>query len=389
MSSGPTGTAPDLVIVGGGVIGCSAAAFAAERGASVILLEAAGVGAGASGRNSGAVQHPFDPVLADLHTATLHVYRDLAEADDGFGFPASPAGLLLLTDDPAEAAAHARGLAGAHPELEARALAPDALREVEPLLAPDLSAVWLATGYPIPPDAATAAMGRRATRAGAEIRTGVTVDRVEWDGRRVRGVHLADGSTLEAAAILVAAGPWSPPLVDAGGEWRPLRPTHGVTVQVALPSPARCVLEEGVVHTVNRPVDALADTDLASTFSLVSVNSGGASTGTVGSTFLAAPPDAEATAPLLVARGARFVPSLARARILRSRVCMRPQSLDGLPLVGTLPGVEGLAVCTGHGPWGISTGPASAALVVDSILGRDDAGIPPELAPGRFGEVRS
>ncbi|HEX6655367.1 MAG TPA: FAD-dependent oxidoreductase, partial [Candidatus Limnocylindria bacterium] len=44
---------PDLLIVGGGIIGCSAAAFAAERGASVVLLEATEIGAGASGRNSG------------------------------------------------------------------------------------------------------------------------------------------------------------------------------------------------------------------------------------------------------------------------------------------------------------------------------------------------
>ena len=46
---------PDLLIVGGGIIGCSAAAFAAERGASVLLVEAAEIGAGASGRNSGVV----------------------------------------------------------------------------------------------------------------------------------------------------------------------------------------------------------------------------------------------------------------------------------------------------------------------------------------------
>ncbi len=81
---------PDLLIVGGGIIGCSAAAFAAERGASVVLVEATEVAAGASGRNSGVVQHPFDPVLAPLHEATLDHYRALA--DGGFSFPAEPAG---------------------------------------------------------------------------------------------------------------------------------------------------------------------------------------------------------------------------------------------------------------------------------------------------------
>ena len=74
----------DLAVIGGGIIGCSAAAFAAERGATVVLFEATEIGAGASGRNPGAVQHPFDPVLAPLYEATLDHYRALA--DGGFSF---------------------------------------------------------------------------------------------------------------------------------------------------------------------------------------------------------------------------------------------------------------------------------------------------------------
>ena len=55
--------AADVAILGGGIIGCSAAALLAERGASVVLVEATAIGAGASGRNMGAIQHPFDALL--------------------------------------------------------------------------------------------------------------------------------------------------------------------------------------------------------------------------------------------------------------------------------------------------------------------------------------
>jgi glycine/D-amino acid oxidase-like deaminating enzyme len=48
-----------------------------------------------------------------------------------------------------------------------------------------------------------------------------------------------------------------------------------------------------------------------------------------------------------------------------------------------VPGRRGLYVCAGHGSWGISTGPASARLVVDAILGRDPD-IPLALDPARF-----
>ena len=51
----------EVAVVGGGIVGVAAAAFLAEAGAKVTLAEQAEIGAGASGRNSGAVQHPFDP----------------------------------------------------------------------------------------------------------------------------------------------------------------------------------------------------------------------------------------------------------------------------------------------------------------------------------------
>ena len=67
----------DVAIIGGGIVGCAAAAFLAEAGAKVELYERDEVGAAASGRNSGSVQHPFDPVLTELHVETLEHYRGL------------------------------------------------------------------------------------------------------------------------------------------------------------------------------------------------------------------------------------------------------------------------------------------------------------------------
>ena len=371
---------PDLIVVGGGIIGCSAAAFAAGRGASVVLLETSEIGAGASGRNSGSVQYPFDPILARLHLRTIELYRELAADSSDFSFPADPAGLLLLTDDPAGAHDRSDELRREAPHLDPRVLTGAALAEAEPMLASDLAALRLETGYAIPPDGATSAMARRAVELGADLRVGAPVVAVRSAGGQVAGVTLADGSNVRGDAVLVAAGPWSPPLLDPSGAWQPLRPTHGVTVQVRVDVAPRHILEEGVVHTVNQPVDA-AETgaDLDSTFSMISV--GG--TATIGSTFVAEAPDPNEVAPILLTRGARFVPALRQALILRSRVCARPQSVDGRPFIGPWPGIQGLFVCVGHGPWGISTGPASSALAVSAILDRDDE-IEPELRASRF-----
>jgi glycine/D-amino acid oxidase-like deaminating enzyme len=81
------------------------------------------------------------------------------------------------------------------------------------------------------------------------------------------------------------------------------------------------------------------------------------------------------------------VPAVAGAPTERVRMCARPLSFDGRPLVGEVPGVEGLWIAAGHGPWGISTGPATARLVADRLLGRR-APIPVELDPARFAAPR-
>ena len=365
-----------IVVVGGGIVGCSASAFLAEAGADVILLESTAIGAGASGRNSGAVQHPFDSVLAALHRETLEVYRSLL----GFDLPAEPAGLLLLTDDADAAAARAGDLARLHPELVPELLEPNDLAAAEPILVRGLSAVRLATGYPIAPEAAVRAFERRAAASGAAVRIGAPVAAVDASAGRVAGVRLVDGTLLEADAVLIAAGPWTPDLLGPWSSVRPIVRTWGVTVQVEMAQAPRHVLEEGVVHTVNTTVDDGPDLrGVESLFSMVAVDS----VGTVGSTFLASEPDPANVAPLLVERGARLLPSLGNARVLRHRVCARPQSIDGRPMVGWISGIERLAVCAGHGPWGISTAPASARMAADLLLG-GAPDIPAELDPARF-----
>ena len=96
-SAGPS-SAPDVVVVGGGIVGTSAAAFLAEAGLAVTLLERVGVAAGASGRNSGVVQHPFDLALRTIHLDTVDAYRALgADAELDLRLPSEPAGLLLVS----------------------------------------------------------------------------------------------------------------------------------------------------------------------------------------------------------------------------------------------------------------------------------------------------
>ncbi len=198
-------------------------------------------------------------------------------------------------------------------------------------------------------------------------------------GDAVIGVRI-DGQPLAAGAVLAAAGPWTPALLDPTGRWNPIRPRWGVVVEAELASPPRHVLEEAGIEAVLDTMPAGEPGLDAVEFSLVPLPGASA----VGSTFLPLEPDPARWTEAILIHASRFVPAVADAPIRGARACARPQSDDGRPLIGAVPGRRNLYVCAGHGPWGISTGPASARLVADLVLGRS-AVIAPELDPARFG----
>ena len=376
----------DVAVIGGGIIGTAAALELTRGGASVALFEATAIGAGASGRNSGSVQHPFDQVLAPLHRATLERYRRLAEeAPDWFAFPTAPAGLLLLAPESDRALLEAEQavIRTSAPELDPEPFNSADILRLEPMLASDLAAVRLQTGFPIPPAGAVRAFSRLAHREGAQLEIGAAVSLDRGGSARSVAVRIADGRRVSAGSVLVAAGPWSPDIADPTGRWRPIVRTWGVTVATRLPRPPGHVLEQVGVTSVNRLDSAERGADpeahFESTFSLVTA----AGVSVVGSTFLPEEPDPDSVGRLLMHRADRFVPGLRAAQVDEVRACARPQSVDGRPLVGRLPDEENVFIAAGHGPWGISTGPATARLVAELILGRPVA-IPAELDPARF-----
>jgi glycine/D-amino acid oxidase-like deaminating enzyme len=359
-------TAPDVAIIGGGIVGCALAAFLAEGGARVVLYEREALAAGASGRNSGVLQNPLDPALTGLYEESLEHYRTLGH---GFELPAEPAGLLLVSDRP-ETLEPPAGF----PELRPTLLQGAELRAAEPALADGLAAYRLETGHPVPPAAAASAFSARARAAGAELRIGAPAYVAVVDGRAA-GVSVG-GELHAAGAVVAAAGPWTPEAIGGGPAAGrvPVSPVWGVVVELELPDPPHHVLEEG-------GIEALTSASGAPPALFSAVTARGISA--IGSTFLADRPDPAALAPGLLAHATRFLPGLAGLTPRGLRACARPSSADGRPLLGRMPGVEGLSVASGHGAWGITLGPASARLVADQLLGRP-AEIPPALQAGRF-----
>lgn len=389
MSTPPS----DVVVIGGGIVGTSAAAFLAGAGVRVTLVEREGLASGASGANSGVVQHPFDPVMAALYRETVALYRDLSSAGLGFRLGDQPVGLLYLSANEAVVRDTDRSLGEAFPGLEHAVLSGRDLERLEPALAPGLFACRVGIGFPVHPGGSTYAYATLAERRGVRVRLGRAATLVRR-GDEVVGVQV-DAEILRCDAVLVAAGPWTPEVIDPTGRWAPIRHRWGIVVETELAAGPIHVLEEAEIGAVIGAVGAVepglpvgggplgpdeGSSEELADFSLVPLDG----LASVGSTFLAQEPDVASWMEPILVRASSFVPAVADAPIRGTRCCARPQSLDGLPLVGRVPGRPGLFVCAGHGSWGISTGPASARLVVDEILGRSPA-IPATLDPARFG----
>jgi D-hydroxyproline dehydrogenase subunit beta len=378
--------APDVAVIGGGILGTAIAAFLAEAGVRVRLYERAAIAAGASGRNSGIVQHPFDPILAGLYRRSLDAYRALAgDLSTAFSFPAGPAGLLYVGHDEAPARAEAERWAATWPVTRPEVLSGASLLAREPALAPDLAACRLEIGFPVEPAAATSAFAALAMTRGADLRVGAAAT-VALAGERVTGVRV-DGRVEAAGAVVVAGGPWTAGLLDPSGRWQPIVPIWGVIASIALRDAPRHGLEaididiepggereDADVDANDAPVPGGVD------FSLVPA----AGSSALGSTFLPDEPDPERWVAALRRTGARYVPGVADAALIGLRHCARPVSRDGRPLLGPAPWCDGLWIAAGHGPWGISTGPGSARLLVDRMLD-PAAPLPGELAVDRFG----
>jgi glycine/D-amino acid oxidase-like deaminating enzyme len=357
----------DLGIIGGGIIGAAAAAYAAEAGLRVVLFERDRIAAAASGRNSGAVQSPFDPVFAALHSRSIELYRETAVTDAGFALTPRPTGLMLLSlDEDAVRATHA-SISADRPDLRPEFLAAGEAARIEPALQRELAACRLETGYPVAPATATNAFALRAEAAGATLVLGKQAT-VDVSGKSATGIRTS-GSAVTCDRVLVAAGPWTSDLIPGWSDSRPIGPVWGVVATTAIADAPRHILEElGIGHEAEMS---------GRLFSLVTVGDAVS----VGSTFLEEKPDEASLATEILERGARFVPALASADLQSIRSCARPATRDGRPLIGLAPGYENLYVCAGHGPWGISTGPASAELIVSQVMGKSQESM--LLSPSR------
>ena len=387
-----TGRAPQVVVVGAGVIGAAVTYVLSSAGVRVTLVDRGPLGGGTSSRCDGNVLViDKDPgYQAEMAMLSQNLLREWA-GDLGDIEYRRPGSYLALAGEDEEEPARAWVDAQCREGLAFRYLEYEETHRVMPDLAADVpGSVYSPTDSTLNPLAYVAALLAKSRHRGAQVRSHSPVAEIRVEQGRAAGVGLADGTALAADAVVVAAGVWTPAVLAPLGVRLPIRPRRGHLV-VSTKGPrygdvkvmefgylmAKFGRERVVPPDVERFGVALVyEPTRAGNFVL-------------GSSREFAGMDTEpdpAVLHAIVKRALRFYPGMARATVLRGFAGLRPWTPDHVPVVGPVPGVEGLYVAAGHEGDGIGLAAVTGRLIGDFILERTPPLPVAPLAVGRFQE---
>jgi len=203
---------PDVLVVGGGVIGCSTAYHLALQGASVTVVDTRGVGASQSSKSWGFCrQQGRDLRELELMQEAMRRWRGIEE-ELGFSVGWQNAGNLALCDTEKRYNQFKTWMPmAAKYGLDTEMLDEKGVKDLFPSLAGKwLGGVWTASDGTADPLSATNAFARAAELRGANFRLfAPQVKELVVEDGSVTGIRLADGSVMSAGMTVVAAGAWT------------------------------------------------------------------------------------------------------------------------------------------------------------------------------------
>jgi D-amino-acid dehydrogenase len=364
------------VVIGGGIVGASAAYHLARAGNRTVLVDrrdhgratTAGAGIIAPGTSLRNIPPFFEmAVPAVRYYPTL--IADLEAVDAGDPAYAVP-GKLFLAETDVEAAElervktlfEERRDAGM-PNLGAMQLVSAAeARDLFPAVRDVPLALWI-------PDAARVdgahlrdAMTHAAEHHGAEIVQGNSS--LIHHGDTVVGVEV-DGRKIDVESVVIAAGAWTNMLLEGTGTQLPMAPQKGQIVHIRMPGQ----------DTTRWPILSWFGDQYILAFGPDRVVAGATREFNSGYDTRVTPGGVKHVLDTAL----RIAPGLGNGTLVEVRVGLRPYADDGVPFVGQVPGYDNLVVATGHGPSGLQLGPYSGRLAAQLACGQE-----PDIDLGSF-----
>ena len=233
MANNANPTNADVVIVGGGIVGCTAALYLAKRGLAVVLFEADEIGRAQSGRNWGFIrQQGRDPSELPMMMESSRIWAN-AEKELGVDFEWTRGGNLAIAATPEKMSLFEdwSRVAREH-KLDTELVSPAKLRTLIPDMRGDWEgAMYTASDAHAEPRKATQAFCAAARAAGARVFEHCAVDRIETQNGAVSAVWTQKGR-IKTSSVIGAAGAWAAKLLRPLGLNLPVRWVRSSVVRI-------------------------------------------------------------------------------------------------------------------------------------------------------------
>lgn len=361
----------DVIVIGGGIVGASAAYHAARGRARTLLIDsrtpgrATDAGAGIIAPETSGTG--IDPVWFPLALQAGVYYPALIAELDAQGAGATGyqvCGELIVAADEDELAAYeqktrvifqrqqARGLPTVD---DLREIAPIEARELFPPLKTVLKALYFRGGARVDGRMLASALQTAGLQHGLTYQQ-AHVERLLIERGRVIGIRTQDAD-LHAGRVILAGGAWSAAFAEQLGCAIPVEPQRG---QIAH------------LHLAQAETGAWPIVEAFHGHYLVCWSEGRVVAGATRETDAGfAVQTTAAGVHEVLGEALRVAPGLSSAALREMRVGLRPRTADHLPVLGNVPQIEGIYLATGHGANGLQLGPFSGRLAAEWALGID------------------
>jgi glycine/D-amino acid oxidase-like deaminating enzyme len=357
----------DVIIIGGGIMGCSTALQLSRRGLKVALLEKGLVGAGPTGKSSAIIrQHYSNELTARMALYSLQVFQDFAGRVGGeCGF--TQTGFLALAPAADREGLEANVALQRDVGIDAQLLKAEQILEIAPgLVTADLTiaAYEPQSGYADPYLTVTS-YARAARQAGATILQETAVSGIIMLGGRVSGVKTAAGD-FNAPKVINAGGAWAAQVAALAGLEAPI---DSCRVQVSF---FRRPQGYEAVHPV------VADFINATYFR--------SETGQMTLVGLIDPSEADAVVnpdsftesvddAFVLESGEGLIkrfPAMENSQFTGGYASLYAITPDWHPIIDEVPAGSGLYICSGFSGHGFKLGPAVGLMTADLVTGEAD-----------------
>ncbi|KAF7329951.1 DAO domain-containing protein [Mycena kentingensis (nom. inval.)] len=392
MSSSDSSSAPhNIVIVGGGIIGCTTAYYLTRHPrflpskSTITLLEASAHGAaqGASGKAGGLVAKWAYP--KEIVGVSFEEHVKLAGEHNGaerWGWRFVNTGSWAGRGERVETESSAQGLLAREKSLEkTRGLSPTSTARKQKGLPDDL--LWvkehLTESYsPMAPSGATAqvhpylfttSMLALAQENGADLKTACTVTKVLKSSGKVSGIEYRDAAngktkTLSATNVIVCAGAWSPRIVPD----LPIEGTRAHSIVIRTP-PSKPIAPYVLFTEITGIGSGVSTPEIYARPDRTVYACGPGDDSPVPENVDDVVVEASACETLL-RNVSSISDELREGEVEARQACFLPvSSVGGGPIIGEVEKGSGLFVATGHTCWGISNAPGTAKAISELVLG--------------------